>query len=184
VTTDPRTAASGDQPSRLLDPAEQQAWRAFTDATRGLFDVLERQLQSDADMPLAYYEILLALSEAPDHTLRMGELARRLRSSSSRLSHAVSRLEAAEWARREHLPSDRRGAVAILTAAGAAALDAATPAHVETLRRHLLDPLTREQVTQLAAISRAILDANPAPPHPRRRRDDHSPLPHPRDPNE
>jgi DNA-binding MarR family transcriptional regulator len=183
VTTDPRTAASEDQPSRLLDPSEQKAWRTFTDATRGLFDALERRLQSDADMPLAYYEILLVLSEAPDQTLRMGELARRLRSSSSRLSHAVGRLEAADHVRREHLPSDRRGAVAILTTAGAAALAAATPVHVEVLRRHLLDPLTREQVTQLTAISRAILDANPTPPHPRRRRDDH-PLPQPRDPDE
>jgi DNA-binding MarR family transcriptional regulator len=167
----------------VLEPAEHQAWRAFTDATRGLFDALERQLQADSDMPLAYYEILLALSEAPDHTLRMGELARRLRSSSSRLSHAVSRLEAAEWVRREHLPSDRRGAVAILTAAGADVLAAATPGHVEALRRHLLDPLTPEQVAQLAVISRAVLDANPVPPHPRRRRDDNT-LPQPRDPNE
>jgi DNA-binding MarR family transcriptional regulator len=183
LTTDPRTTAPGDQPSRVLDPTEQAAWRTFTDATRELFDVLERQLQSDADMPLTYYEILLTLSEAPDHTLRMGELARRLRSSSSRLSHAVSRLEAAEQVRREHLPSDRRGAVAILTAAGAAALAAATPGHVAAVRRHLLDPLTREQITQLATISRAILAANPAPPHPRRRRDDH-PLPQPRDPND
>jgi DNA-binding MarR family transcriptional regulator len=165
-------AMAGDSPPLALDPAEKLAWRTFLEATRALLDVLEKQLQADADMPMTYYEVLVALSETPDHTLRMGELARRLRSSSSRLSHAISRLEAASLVRREHSPVDRRGAVAILTCAGADALAAATPAHVNAVRRHLLDPLTPDQVTQLAEISQALLLANPPPPTPRRRADD------------
>lgn len=174
-------AAAGD-PVRWLDTSEQVAWRTFLEATRGLFDALEKQLQADADMPLAYYDILVAISEAPDRTVRMGELARRLRSSSSRLSHAVARLEAAGWVRREHLPTDRRGAVAVLTPEGHSALIEAAPGHVEALRRHLLDPLTSEQLEALTAISRAILDANPVPPPPRRRKDDREPLAPARDP--
>ncbi len=172
--------AAGDWPVRALEPAEQLAWRTFLDATRGLLDVLEKQLQADADMPMTYYEVLVALSEAPDRVLRMGELARRLRSSPSRLSHAVSRLEAASLVRREHLPSDRRGAVAILTDAGAAALAAATPGHVRAVRRHLLDRLTPDQIAQLIEISQAIQVANPLPPVPRRRAEDREAVPHPR----
>ena len=61
--------------TRWLDEDEQQTWRAFLTAQRLLFDRLERQLQRDAGLPHAYYEILVRLSEAPDRTLRMSQLA-------------------------------------------------------------------------------------------------------------
>ena len=83
--------------TRWLDDDEQRAWRAFLTAQRLLFDRLERQLQRDAGLPHAYYEILVRLSEAPDRTLRMSQLADSSLSSRSRLSHAVARLEAAGW---------------------------------------------------------------------------------------
>ena len=47
---------------RWLSPAEQRAWRAYLEATVLLFDALDRQLQRDAGMPHAYYEILVRLS--------------------------------------------------------------------------------------------------------------------------
>src|SRR2546423_4832929 len=80
---------------RWLSPAEQETWRAFLAATRLLFEELERQLQQEAGIPVTYYEILVTLSETPDRTIRMHELAELTRSSKSRLSHAVSRLEVA-----------------------------------------------------------------------------------------
>ena len=61
--------------TRWLDDDEQRTWRAFLTAERLLFDRLERQLQRDAGLPHAYYEILVRLSEAPGRTLRMSQLA-------------------------------------------------------------------------------------------------------------
>ncbi|HZP30081.1 MAG TPA: MarR family transcriptional regulator [Acidimicrobiia bacterium] len=122
-----------------------------------LFDQFERDLQRDAGLPMAYYEILVRLSEAPDRRLRMSDLADRSQSSRSRLSHAVARLEASGWVRRESCPTDRRGAIAVLTDEGFAALRAAAPAHVESVRRHLFDQLTPEQLEQLRDISTTIL---------------------------
>lgn len=145
-------------PTRWLDPGEQQAWRAFLGATRMLLDALDRELQRDAGMPHAYYEILVRLSEAPDRTLRMSGLADVLLSSRSRLSHAVARLEERGWVRREERSDDRRSAFAVLTDDGLAALAAAAPGHVEGVRTHLLDPLTPEQVEQLRQISEQVLD--------------------------
>lgn len=72
---------------------EQRIWRAFLDASRSLWDQLDRDLEREAGMPLAYYQLLSMLSEAPDRTLRMRALAERTGSSRSRLSHAVDRLE-------------------------------------------------------------------------------------------
>jgi DNA-binding MarR family transcriptional regulator len=144
--------------SRWLSADEQRTWRAFLGATQLLFDRLDRDLQRDAGMPHAYYEILVILSEAPDRTLRMSELADRTRSSRSRLSHAVSRLEERGWVRREDCPTDRRGSFAILTDEGFGVLAAAAPGHVDTVRRALFDRLSPEQVAQLDRISRAVLD--------------------------
>ena len=52
--------------TRWLDPDEQRTWRAFLTASRALMDTLDRELQRDAGMPHAYYEILVRLSETPD----------------------------------------------------------------------------------------------------------------------
>jgi DNA-binding MarR family transcriptional regulator len=108
-------------------------------------------------MPHAYYEILVSLSEAPDRTLRMSELAGVRGSSRSRLSHAVTRLEKAGWVMRRECPTDKRGSFAMLTDEGFAALEAAAPGHVTEVREKLFDRLTPEQIEQLGKISKAIL---------------------------
>jgi DNA-binding MarR family transcriptional regulator len=144
--------------TRWLNEDEQRTWRSFLAAMRLLTDELDRELQRDADMPHTYYEILVALSEAPDRTLRMNRLADMCQSSRSRLSHAVSRLEEAGWVRRVACPTDKRGALAVMTERGFAAIEAAAPGHVEGVRRHVFDVLSPEQVRQLGEISAAIRD--------------------------
>lgn len=144
--------------TKWLSEEEQCTWRAFLAAMRLLTDQLDRELQRDAGIPHTYYEILVALSEAPGRRLRMNELADICRSSRSRLSHAVSRLEEAGWVRREACPNDRRGYLAVMTDAGFAAIEAAAPGHVEGVRRHVFDVLTPEQLRQLHEISAAIRD--------------------------
>jgi DNA-binding MarR family transcriptional regulator len=144
--------------TRWLDDDEQATWRAFLASSRLLADRLDRELQAGAGMPHAYYEILVRLSEAPDRAMRMSDLAERCDSSRSRLSHAVSRLEERGWVRRDTVPADRRGAVAVLTDAGLAALEAAAPIHVEGVRRHLFDQLDPAQIEALAEISRRLYD--------------------------
>ena len=144
--------------TRWLDQEEQRTWRSFITASRLLWDRVERQLQQCAGIPHAYYEILVRLSEQPDRSLRMSELAERSQSSRSRVSHAVARLEEAGWVRRESVPDDRRASLAVLTDEGYAVLAAAAPGHVEGVRRHLLDRLTPAQVVALRRISEAVRD--------------------------
>jgi DNA-binding MarR family transcriptional regulator len=143
--------------TRWLNASEQEVWRAFMAAVDGLTDQFARQLQRDAGMPYTYYEILVALSEAPGRTLRMSELAGARGSSRSRLSHAVARLEEVGWVRRQDCPTDKRGSFAVLTDKGFGALEAAAPGHVTEVRERLFDSLTPDQVEQLGDISRAIL---------------------------
>jgi len=143
---------------RWLSDDEQAMWRSYIESTHMLMDRLDQELQRDSGIPHTYYEVLVRLSEVPDRRLRMSALADRSMSSRSRLSHAVARLEENGWVRREICPTDRRGQVAVLTDAGFAALAAAAPGHVEGVRAHLLDPLTPEQVKQLADICAIIAE--------------------------
>jgi DNA-binding MarR family transcriptional regulator len=145
------------QATRWLSDDEQAAWRAFMLVTHLLDDALDRQLQRDADMPHAYYGILAALSEAPGATLRMSDLARMLRYSPSRLTHAVARLEDRGWVTRRRCPTDGRGQLAGLTAGGLRALTTAAPGHVREVRARVFDRLSGDQVTQLRAICDTLL---------------------------
>jgi DNA-binding MarR family transcriptional regulator len=142
--------------TRWLTAAQQRAWRAYLESTKTLLDELDRRLQRDADLPHAYYEVLVRLSEAPERSLRMSELAQQTLSSRSRLSHAVARLEERGWVVRADCATDRRGQVATLTDAGFAVLDAAAPGHVEAVRTLMIDALTDEQLTQLTEIGETI----------------------------
>jgi DNA-binding MarR family transcriptional regulator len=143
---------------RWLEPTEQDTWRAFLKASQQLWERLDRELQQEAGMPLAYYQMLAMLSEAPERTLRMSELADRTWSSRSRLSHAVDRLEEKGWVQRVTCRSDKRGAFAVLTDEGFAVLQNAAPSHVESVRRHVFDQLQPQQVAALSEISQAIAD--------------------------
>jgi DNA-binding MarR family transcriptional regulator len=142
--------------TRWLDGEEQRTWRAFLAANRMIFDALDRELQRDAGMPHAYYEIMVRLSEAEGRQMRMSELAAAAGSSRSRLSHAVSRLEEAGWVRRRECATDK---LATLTDEGFAALAAAAPGHVQGVRAHLLDPLSPAQLRQLRVISETLVAA-------------------------
>ena len=150
--------------TRWLSDEEQQVWRAFLGANKLVFEQLDRELQRDSGLPHAYYEILVRLSEAPERALRMSALADRSQSSRSRLSHAVSRLEENGWVVRKSCADDKRGQIAHLTDEGFAVLAAAAPGHVESVRKHVFDPLTAEQQQQLREISTALLDALHADP--------------------
>ncbi|MFC5824224.1 MarR family winged helix-turn-helix transcriptional regulator [Nonomuraea insulae] len=144
--------------TRWLTDDEQRAWRTFGLASRLLTDRLERDLLAAADMPPSYYELLVLLSEAPERTMRMSELAQWTNSKPSRISHAVNKLEDKGWVRREHCADDRRGWLAVLTDEGQDALQEAAPRHVASVREHVIDLLSPEQVRQLEKISQILLD--------------------------
>jgi DNA-binding MarR family transcriptional regulator len=145
--------------TRWLSPEEQRAWRAYVAATHLLEDAIDRQLQQDAGMPHLYYSILANLSEAPHRALRMTDLAEKLKITRSRLTYAVTRLEKDALLRTESCRWDKRGRIATLTDAGIAVLERTAPGHVETVRAHLFDRLTPEQVTQLEEICGGVARA-------------------------
>lgn len=146
-----------------LTEDQLDTWLSYVAASTLLEAQLDRQLQRDSGLPHAYYQILAMLSEVPGRTLRMSDLAAITQSSQSRLSHAVARLERNGWVCRLPCPDDRRSTLARLTDAGFEVLAAAAPGHVATVRAHLFDRLSPEQVEQLRDICRTVLDGLDGP---------------------
>jgi DNA-binding MarR family transcriptional regulator len=144
---------------RWLNDDEQATWRALLLATQMLDEALDQQLQRDVGIPHAHYAILVTLSEAPDRTLRMSDVAATLHFSPSRTTHAVASLEKRSWVRRRPCPDDKRGQLAALTDEGMAVLEAAAPGHVEEVRRCVFDNLTPTQSAHLRALCHSLTTA-------------------------
>ncbi len=142
-----------------LSDDQQVAWRPFVALLIRLPAALDAQLQRDAGVNHFDYLVLSSLSEAPESTLRMSELAAIANSSMSRLSHVVGRLEAKGWVRRESCPGDGRFINAVLTEDGRRKLVDTAPGHVAAVRELLVDALTPEQFAQLGVISTQVLAA-------------------------
>jgi DNA-binding MarR family transcriptional regulator len=142
---------------RWLNREEEAAWRAIAQVIVKLPWALECQLQRDAGLSFLEYHVLARLSEDPEHTLRMSELAMLTNASLSRLSHLVKRLELRDLVRREADPADGRFTNAIMTKAGYKLLVASAPAHVARVRSLVVDALSSAELRQLHDASERLL---------------------------
>ena len=113
--------------------------------------MLEHELQVERDLPLAWYEVLLHLSEAGGR-LRMAELSERLVVNKSSLSRMCDRLESAGLVRRDAVPEDARGVYAVLTKQGREVMRRAAPTHLRGVYDHFASHLTDTDVTALQRV--------------------------------
>jgi DNA-binding MarR family transcriptional regulator len=144
--------------SRWLTEEEQRAWRGLLRMTSQLNARANRLLQEEYGISLADYEVLVALSEAPEGRLRVFEVADALAWEQSRVSHQLARMARRGLITREGCATDARGAFAVLTTVGRAAIEQAAPAHVEQVRQLVFDELSHEQVSALTEITTRVLD--------------------------
>lgn len=144
--------------TRWLSDEELASWVRLAALVELLPGVLDSQLRRDADLSHYEYFVLAMLSEAPKRTLRMTALAAHTNATLPRLSHVVKRLEDRGFVERFPCPEDGRATNARLTKAGWAKVVASAPGHVDTVREHVIDALTSQQVEQLRAIADAILE--------------------------
>jgi DNA-binding MarR family transcriptional regulator len=144
--------------ARWLSTEQEQVWRRYR-RMRTLLDLqIARDLKHDSQLSEPDYDVLSTLSESPDGAWRARDFAARLLWSTSRLAHQVGRMEQRGLVTRRGLDEDGRGAVVELTPHGRAVLRAAAPAHVESVRRNLLDLLTPSDVKALDRIAAKVID--------------------------
>jgi DNA-binding MarR family transcriptional regulator len=140
----------------LKDDDRLTAWRLFLESYRRVLDTLDDELQSERGLSLAWYDVLVQLFNAPDHRLRMNQLASRILLSKSGLTRLVDRMEAAGLVERASSPTDRRGSFAVLTPRGEGVFRNASPVHLDGIHKHFACHLTAAEARTLAKVFEKI----------------------------
>ena len=143
---------------RWLDAAQQHAWRALVIGTTLLMDRLDDDLRRAFNISLTEYEILVRLSERPDRSIRMAQLADALAHSRSRVTHTIDRMEKAGYVVRGTTPEDGRGIVATMTDKGLELLEKAAPLHLEGVRAYLVDVAAPADFKAVGRVMDAVTD--------------------------
>ncbi|MEU8207462.1 MarR family transcriptional regulator [Streptosporangium sp. NPDC049046] len=158
ATTTSEAAESADPAAatRWLSRDELAAWLANSAIMISLPAALDARMQREAQLTFFEYMVLSVLSEEPERTLRMSDLATRTSASLSRLSHVVGRLEKRELLERARIPGSGRRTVATLTEAGYQVVVAAAPGHVKAVREYLIDELEPHDLAALRRIGTAV----------------------------
>ena len=143
-----------------FDATELGAWRGFLRAHAELVRALDAELRKRHDLPLAWYDVLVVLDEAPARMLRLAELSASVLLTPSGITRLVDRMAAAGLVRRERCDSDRRGYFAVATDEGLARLGEARQTHRAGVRRLFLDAFAAEELTTL----RSFWERLPASP--------------------
>jgi DNA-binding MarR family transcriptional regulator len=151
-------------PPAPLTPEEELAWRALARAVLVIPRVLDGELLETQGLNLAEYSVLMNLSEQPDRSMRMSELANAVSLTTSGLTRVVDRLARNGLVERVQAETDRRGHLAVLTPAGFERLEKAYPTHLAGVRNHVMDHLASLDLTALADALSRIAAADMGPP--------------------
>ena len=136
------------------------AWRNFLKAHAVVVDRIDHDLVAAERLPLSSYDVLIELYEAPERRLRMHELAERVVLSRSGLTRLVDRLEAEGFLRRDRSATDRRGAYAVITEQGIAALRRAWPIYAQAISKYFAQWLSPQEAQVLESAFERILQAS------------------------
>jgi DNA-binding MarR family transcriptional regulator len=143
-------------PVKWLTAAEVDSWLSVVRMMTWLPWSIDQQLRRDSNLGMVEYQVMARLSQRPERTLRMSELADLANASLSRLSHLVKRLEDRGFVRREPDPADGRFTNAILTDLGFQTLAEAAPGHVAHVRSLVIDVISPEQLRRLGLVADRI----------------------------
>lgn len=130
----------------MLSIAEARTWRPYIESSLRLETLLDERLREATGLSLMDYHLLMLLSAAPDHRLRMSELAEKMVFSRSRITYQINSMTKRGLVLREPVPEDRRGYRAVLTASGAEVLRDAMPLHSESVRELFFDHIRPDEL--------------------------------------
>lgn len=144
---------------RWLTEEQDFTWRAVWSLMTWLPATLDKQLREDFGLSLHEYYALSQISEAPDRSIRLSELAGITNMTLSHLSRVISRMMKAGWVERVPDPEDGRYTLGILTEAGWEKVEEMAPGHVEAVQQAIFDQLSAEQAEALGAAAARVVEA-------------------------
>ena len=141
-----------------LDQDEDILWRCLVELLVRLPRVLDEHFDREAKVSMAEFAVLVALYEAPDRELRMGELAEATALSRSRITRVVDDLARRSLVNRRKCEQDGRSALAVLTPSGETVLASACPGHLARVRALVLDHITKSEMRTMTQVLGRVLE--------------------------
>ncbi|MFF7942883.1 MarR family winged helix-turn-helix transcriptional regulator [Nocardia gamkensis] len=141
---------------RWLSDDEQATWQAYVRLRQRLDGAISAGLAEDG-LSLADYELMVALSAAPNGCLRAKELAAEVCWEKSRLSKHLARMDARGLVERRPAEEDARGIIVQLTPEGRVALERAAPNHVDLVRHVFIEPMTADEARVLRVLADKVV---------------------------
>jgi len=136
--------------TRWLDSDEMKAWRSYITTSVDLMKALEADV-SPHGITMGDYQMLAMISEAPDSRLRLCDLADQLRLTRGGLTRRMDGVLSQGLVRRVQDDRDRRVAFAELTAKGWTLLKKIAPIHLASVRRLMIDHLSRAEIKAIGS---------------------------------
>jgi DNA-binding MarR family transcriptional regulator len=115
-----------------------------------VLELMDRELQEDCGLPLAWYDVMIEVYRCPGHSIRMSELADRVLLSRSWITRRVRQLEDAGLLTRTPAPEDQRGIIASLTPAGLDTFRKLERSHAASINRHFATHLNHDDAELIA----------------------------------
>lgn len=141
-----------------------ETWATVLRAQTAVLRLLEAEMEAERGLPIAWYEVLLHLGEAPRNRLRLKDLTDRILLTQSGASRLVDRMVEAGLVDRSADDADRRGRHAVLTAKGRRVLREAAQVHRRGIAEHFLQHLTNDEQRVLRrALAKVHAAAETAP---------------------
>lgn len=143
--------------THILSESQKTAWSNYQRLRLRLSERLNRELSENTGLSEADFEILMALAQSPDESVRALALRCGLEWEKSRLSHQLKRMEARGLVIREDCAEDNRGSVIRVTELGRKLAAEAQRCYEQAVRRYVTDVLTADQLEALNTIAETIL---------------------------
>lgn len=142
-----------------LPETHLEAWRRYYVSFWRIFAAIEAELQAAGLPSLSWYDALYELYLAPDHHLRMSELARSALLSRSGLTRLVDKLEREKLLERKSCPKDGRVQHAVLTPKGVEMLRKIWPIYRAGIAQHFAAHLTEAEAREFARLLTKVVTA-------------------------
>ena len=142
---------------QVISDSQEAAWASYQRMRVRLTGQLNRELIQKTGLSEADFEILSALTQSPEESVRALALRCGLQWEKSRLSHQLRRMEARGLITREECVEDNRGSVIRVTDAGRKFAAEAGLHYEQAVRRYVIDVLTPEQMEALGTIAETVL---------------------------
>jgi DNA-binding MarR family transcriptional regulator len=137
-----------------------ELWGALMQGQASVAHAVDRQLESELGITLAWHEVLERLAAAPEGRLRMQELAELMLITKSGLTRLCDRIEAAGYITRASCPTDRRGTFAVITPEGRAMAERARPIFLRAAEDRFFRHLSEKERASLKSVLLKVIGAN------------------------